>query len=138
MALIVLLATVTFTFADFVFKSEVADTVKPEDLGFFFARVYLVLNVLSLVAQLALVRPVVSDTEGVGYNDLTGGSRTTFATGMAVVEASRLVDVMTQACVICLTHEVRALAPGLELVDVCLDPRKGFDQAGEILTRLSR
>ena len=57
-ALIVLLATVTFTFADFVFKSAVARNVEPEDLGFFFARVYLVLNVLSLVAQLALVRLV--------------------------------------------------------------------------------
>lgn len=57
-ALIVLLATVTFTFVDFVFKREVAAGVKAKDLGFFFARVYLVLNVLSLVVQLVLVRPV--------------------------------------------------------------------------------
>jgi CO/xanthine dehydrogenase Mo-binding subunit len=40
------------------------------------------------------VRPVVADTETVGYNDLTGGSRVTFATGMAVVEAAR--DVIRQ------------------------------------------
>ena len=40
------------------------------------------------------VRPVVVDTESIGYNDLTGGSRVTFATGMAVIEAAR--DVVNQ------------------------------------------
>jgi CO/xanthine dehydrogenase Mo-binding subunit len=40
------------------------------------------------------VRPVVGDTESVGYNDLTGGSRVTFATGMAVIEAAK--DVVKQ------------------------------------------
>lgn len=33
----------------------------------------------------------VVDTGSIGYNDLTGGSRVTFATGMAVVEAARQV-----------------------------------------------
>jgi CO/xanthine dehydrogenase Mo-binding subunit len=42
------------------------------------------------------VRPVVADTEGIGYADLTGGSRVTFATGMAVVEAAR--DCVRQLC----------------------------------------
>ena len=37
------------------------------------------------------VRPVVADTETIGYSDLTGGSRVTFATGMAVIEAARKV-----------------------------------------------
>ena len=37
------------------------------------------------------VRPIVADTSSVGYCFLTGGSRVTFATGMAVVEASRSV-----------------------------------------------
>jgi CO/xanthine dehydrogenase Mo-binding subunit len=37
------------------------------------------------------VRPVVVDTESIGFNDLTGGSRVTFATGMAVIEAARAV-----------------------------------------------
>lgn len=37
------------------------------------------------------VRPVVADTDTAPYSDLTGGSRVTFATGMAVVEASRAV-----------------------------------------------
>ncbi len=35
------------------------------------------------------IRPVVGDTEAVGFTDVTEGSRATFATGMAVVEASR-------------------------------------------------
>jgi len=37
------------------------------------------------------IRPTVGDTESVGYTDVTGGSRVTFATGMAVIEASQKV-----------------------------------------------
>ncbi|MPY92202.1 MAG: molybdopterin-dependent oxidoreductase [Acidimicrobiia bacterium] len=37
------------------------------------------------------VQPVVADTEQVGFNDVTGGSRVTLATGAAVVEACRKV-----------------------------------------------
>jgi CO/xanthine dehydrogenase Mo-binding subunit len=40
------------------------------------------------------IRPVIADTETIGYNDLSGGSRVTFATGMAVIEAAR--DVVNQ------------------------------------------
>jgi CO/xanthine dehydrogenase Mo-binding subunit len=40
------------------------------------------------------IRPVVGDTETAGYCDLTGGSRVTYATGMAVIEAAR--DVVQQ------------------------------------------
>jgi CO/xanthine dehydrogenase Mo-binding subunit len=35
------------------------------------------------------VRPTVADTDGIGYSDLTGGSRVCYATGMAVIEAAR-------------------------------------------------
>jgi CO/xanthine dehydrogenase Mo-binding subunit len=35
------------------------------------------------------VRVLVADTEAIGFNSGTGGSRTTFATGMAVIEAAR-------------------------------------------------
>ena len=38
----------------------------------------------------------VMDTDSVGYSDVTGGSRTTFATGLVVTEAAR--DVITQLC----------------------------------------
>ncbi len=37
------------------------------------------------------ITPVVGDTESVGFTDITEGSRATFATGMAVVEACRRV-----------------------------------------------
>ena len=37
------------------------------------------------------VNPHVADTDGVGYTDVTGGSRVTLATGMAVVEAGNKV-----------------------------------------------
>jgi CO/xanthine dehydrogenase Mo-binding subunit len=39
----------------------------------------------------ARVQPLVADTEAVGFNDVTGGSRVTLATGAAVVEACRKV-----------------------------------------------
>ena len=41
--------------------------------------------------DLEKVRPVIADTSSLGYNFLTGGSRVTFASGMAVVEAARQV-----------------------------------------------
>jgi CO/xanthine dehydrogenase Mo-binding subunit len=37
------------------------------------------------------IRSIVADTSSVGYTHVTGGSRVTFATGMAVVEASKKV-----------------------------------------------
>jgi xanthine dehydrogenase molybdenum-binding subunit len=40
------------------------------------------------------VKPSVGDTDSVGFTSLTGGSRTTFATGLAAIEASR--DVLRQ------------------------------------------
>ena len=43
------------------------------------------------------VRPIVADTASVGYAHLTGGSRVTFATGMAVVEATQ--KIIQELCV---------------------------------------
>ena len=34
------------------------------------------------------IKPVIGDTESIGYNDVTAGSRTTFATGGAVIKAA--------------------------------------------------
>ncbi len=42
---------------------------------------------LGLAAQ--DVRPLVGDTDSVGYTDVTGGSRVTFATGWAAFEAGQ-------------------------------------------------
>jgi xanthine dehydrogenase molybdenum-binding subunit len=44
---------------------------------------------LGLTAQ--DVNPIVADTDGVGYTDVTGGSRVTLATGMAVIAAGKKV-----------------------------------------------
>jgi CO/xanthine dehydrogenase Mo-binding subunit len=40
------------------------------------------------------VRPIVADTDAIGFNDVSGGSRVIFTTGMAVIEAAR--DVVRQ------------------------------------------
>ncbi len=40
------------------------------------------------------VRPIIADTASIPYSDLTGGSRVTFAIGMAVIEAAR--DIVSQ------------------------------------------
>ena len=45
----------------------------------------------TLGIPVADVNPHVADTDGVGYTDVTGGSRVTLATGMAVVEAGNKV-----------------------------------------------
>jgi len=42
------------------------------------------------------VRPIVADTASVGYTHVTGGSRVTFATGMATVDATK--KVITELC----------------------------------------
>ena len=42
------------------------------------------------------VRPIIGDTSSLGYTFLTGGSRATFSSGMAVVQASE--DIIRQAC----------------------------------------
>ncbi len=44
--------------------------------------------------ELDKVRPIIGDTSALGFNFLTGGSRVTFSSGMAVVEAAR--DVIRQ------------------------------------------
>jgi CO/xanthine dehydrogenase Mo-binding subunit len=37
------------------------------------------------------IKPLVVDTDSVGFNDMTGGSRTTFATGWAVIKAAEAI-----------------------------------------------
>ncbi len=54
LAALVLVSTVALTLGDYVFKSAVARTVAPADLGAFFGGFYAVLNLLALIAQVAL------------------------------------------------------------------------------------
>jgi AAA family ATP:ADP antiporter len=55
LAAIVILSTVTLTLVDFLFKNAVAHNIAPAEYGSFFAGTYLLLNILSSVAQLLLV-----------------------------------------------------------------------------------
>ena len=50
-----------------------------------------------LGVDVAKVRPIIADTSSLGYNFLTGGSRSTFSSGMATVEAARAM--IKEACV---------------------------------------
>ncbi|MCA9592177.1 MAG: hypothetical protein KC776_02675 [Myxococcales bacterium] len=54
-----LIGTVTLTLVDYVFKSSVARVVPASELGSFFGKTYLALNLVSLGAQLFLVRGIV-------------------------------------------------------------------------------
>ena len=70
------------------------------------------------------VRPIVGDTASIGYSMLTGGSRTTFATGMAVTQAAEKVveDLKRRAA---LTWDVDVDKVGwANGAAVCLDPTK--------------
>lgn len=51
-----LVSTIALTLGDYIFKSAVARTVPPQDLGSFFAGLNMVLNLLALVTQLFLMR----------------------------------------------------------------------------------
>jgi CO/xanthine dehydrogenase Mo-binding subunit len=70
------------------------------------------------------VRPIVADTASIGFSMLTGGSRTTFATGMAVTQAAQRVvaDLKRRAAVIWdVAPELVAWQAGAA---VCLDTAK--------------
>ncbi|MBT8493848.1 MAG: HEAT repeat domain-containing protein [Deltaproteobacteria bacterium] len=54
-ALLLVVAAVALTFGDFLFKQTVAASVPQAELGTYFASIYLVLNSVSLLAQLLLV-----------------------------------------------------------------------------------
>jgi hypothetical protein len=55
LAVLVLLSAAALTLVDYVFKSAVAATVPPTQLGYFFATYYAILNALALLAQLLLL-----------------------------------------------------------------------------------
>jgi ATP:ADP antiporter, AAA family len=88
---LVLVAAITVTVVDFTFKSQVAAAVAPADLGAFFARFYLVLNFVSLGAQLLLVRPLVRSLSTTGSLAvlplLLGGAGVAIAAGGGVIAA---------------------------------------------------
>ena len=86
------------------------------------------------------VRATIADTTAIGYSDLTGGSRVTFATGMAVVQAAQKVvdDLRRRAALVwdCPIEQV-AWRDGAA---VCTDPAKEVAplSIGEIAGRAAR
>jgi CO/xanthine dehydrogenase Mo-binding subunit len=71
------------------------------------------------------VRPIVADTASIGFSMLTGGSRTTFATGMAVTQAAQKVveDLKRRAALL-----MDVSSDDVEFVNgvvACTDPGKG-------------
>jgi CO/xanthine dehydrogenase Mo-binding subunit len=70
------------------------------------------------------VRPIVADTAAIGFSMLTGGSRTTFATGMAVTQAAQKIvaDLRRRAAQLwSVGEDMVEWADGAAL---CLDPAK--------------
>ena len=49
-----------------------------------------------LGVDVEIVKPIIADTSSLGYSHLTAGSRTTYATGMAVINATR--SIITKLC----------------------------------------
>ena len=52
--------------------------------------------------DIELIKPIIADTGSLGYSHLTAGSRTTFATGMAVINAIR--EIIDKLCKLAANH----------------------------------
>ncbi|HXU99611.1 MAG TPA: xanthine dehydrogenase family protein molybdopterin-binding subunit [Caulobacteraceae bacterium] len=70
------------------------------------------------------VRPIVADTASIGFSMLTGGSRTTFATGMAVTQAAQKIvaDLKRRAAQLWTVSE--DMVEWADGAAQCLDPAK--------------
>ena len=67
--------------------SQCGDGASPDIGGSRASCAMIAAEVLGLAAE--DIHPVVADTESIGHTDTTGGSRVTFATGLAVYEAAQ-------------------------------------------------
>jgi len=78
------------------------------------------------------VHPAVGDTDSIGYNDLTAGSRTTYASGAAAIEAARLVidEMKKRIAIVWETDEANIeFADGLFTNSVAPDQKATFKEA---------
>ena len=101
--------------------SAVVVTGNPDIGGSRAAMAMMAAEVLGLPIE--RVRPIVADTASIGFSMLTGGSRTTFATGMAVTQAAQKIvaDLKRRASEIWDTPLEQV--DWLEGAAVCLDPK---------------
>ena len=71
------------------------------------------------------VRPIVADTASIGFSMLTGGSRTTFAVGMAVVQAAqKIVEDLKRRAALLMDVSVDQV-DWIDGAAVCTDAAKG-------------
>ena len=70
------------------------------------------------------VRPIVADTASIGFSMVTGGSRTTYATGMAVTQAAEKVVADLKRRAGLLWDAPADQVEWRDGVAICLDPRK--------------
>jgi CO/xanthine dehydrogenase Mo-binding subunit len=86
------------------------------------------------------VRATIADTTSIGYSDLTGGSRVTFATGMAVVQAAqKVVDDLRRRAALTWDCPIEQVA-WRDAAAVCTDPAKDAKplSIGELAGRAAR
>ena len=102
--------------------SAVVVTGNPDIGGSRAAMAMMAAEVLGL--PVSRVRPVVADTASIGYSMLTGGSRTTFATGMAVVQAAEKIVADLRQRVAKLWDVALDQVAWTDGAAVCLDPTK--------------
>jgi CO/xanthine dehydrogenase Mo-binding subunit len=74
------------------------------------------------------VRPMIADTSSIGYSMLTGGSRVTFATGMAVVQAAEKVVAELRSRAARLWDVAADQVEWRRGQAVCLDPSKADEK----------
>jgi CO/xanthine dehydrogenase Mo-binding subunit len=74
------------------------------------------------------VRPIVADTASIGFSMLTGGSRTTFATGMAVTQAAQKIVADLKRRAALLWDTAIENVEWIDGVALCLDPAKSDAQ----------
>jgi CO/xanthine dehydrogenase Mo-binding subunit len=102
--------------------SAVVVTGNPDIGGSRAAMAMMAAEVLGIPVQ--KVRPIVADTAAIGFSMLTGGSRTTFATGMAVTQAAqKIVADLKKRAALMWDTAVEHVA-WLDGAAVCLDPGK--------------
>ena len=88
----------------------------------------------TLGVDLSAIKVHVSDTDSVGFNDLTGGSRTTFASGWAVIQAAeKLVEDLKQRAAVLWEVE----AQDIEWREGCAHPPAGSDHSAMSLAELA-
>lgn len=102
LGLLMMLSTATFLVVDYLFKATAAETLNPHELGPFFARFYLVTNLLSLMVQVFVTPRVLQKLGVVGALTVTpllfllGGSAVAVLGTLQAVMIAKVIDGSTR------------------------------------------